>query len=320
MISFIVVGKNEGWKLSKCLQSIYAAIKKNNLSKYEVIYVDSNSIDDSIDRAKQFVEVRLFSITGECNSAIARNIGAREAHGAILFFIDGDMEIEESFLSLVYNEKKGLLDDFTSGQLVNYNYDRNYKLLNTSLQYKSVLRKNRIEVTSGGIFLIKADIWRKFGGMDSRFKRGQDLEFSLRLAKKKIYLHRKKEIIAKHHTISYTNPDRMWKSMFSSYSFSKSQLYRKHFLNLNLYRKMVFSDYSLFILLIVILLYSITRNYSYLFIYLFIILYKSLLKNKKSFSTKINLFAYYPVRDIHTLTGLFIFFPKRKKEEYKQIT
>ena len=52
MISFIVIGRNEGWKLTKCFESIYDTINYNKLINYEIIYVDSASTDDSIDRQK----------------------------------------------------------------------------------------------------------------------------------------------------------------------------------------------------------------------------------------------------------------------------
>jgi glycosyltransferase involved in cell wall biosynthesis len=80
MISFIIIGRNEGWKLTKCLQSVFETIAYNKLKNAEVIYVDSKSTDDSIERAKAFDKVKVLLITGECNAAIASNIGAKEAN------------------------------------------------------------------------------------------------------------------------------------------------------------------------------------------------------------------------------------------------
>ncbi len=78
-ISFIVIGKNEGWKISKCLGSIYSCIEKNKISNYEIIYVDSQSNDDSIERVKKYKEVKIYSIINKTNAAIARNNGAKES-------------------------------------------------------------------------------------------------------------------------------------------------------------------------------------------------------------------------------------------------
>ena len=93
MISFIIIGYNEEKFLDKCFQSIYNAILCAQINKYEIIYVDSNSSDKSIAIAEVYKEVKIFKIIGKHNAAIGRNIGAKEARGDILFFIDGDLEI-----------------------------------------------------------------------------------------------------------------------------------------------------------------------------------------------------------------------------------
>ena len=67
MISFIVIGKNEGWKLSKCIQSIYDTIEYNKLNNSEIIYVDSSSTDKSIEKARKFKKIEIFQLTGYVN-------------------------------------------------------------------------------------------------------------------------------------------------------------------------------------------------------------------------------------------------------------
>ena len=153
MISFILVGPNEGWKLTKCIESVFATVKHNQLKEYEVIYVDSQSIDDSIERAKAFSAIKIFQITGRANAAIARNIGAKESKGDVLFFIDGDMEIQVDFLPIVYNEEDGLLFNFVSGNWVNYKYNGFWSLISKSTSKKSTIpmicSTDSIEFTTG---------------------------------------------------------------------------------------------------------------------------------------------------------------------------
>ena len=79
MINIIIVGKNEGWRLTKWLTSISMLIEENKAYNIQTIYVDSRSTDDSLERAQVFKNVRIYQITGVTNSAIARNIGAKEA-------------------------------------------------------------------------------------------------------------------------------------------------------------------------------------------------------------------------------------------------
>ena len=85
-ISFIIIGRNEGWKLTNCLKSVFNTITYNKLDNYEIIYVDSKSTDNSIESVKQFKNVKIFQLTIDYNAAIARNVGANKSKGQVLFF------------------------------------------------------------------------------------------------------------------------------------------------------------------------------------------------------------------------------------------
>ena len=83
MISYIIIGHNEGWKLDLCISSIFRTINENPSIGAEIIYVDSNSGDNSIEIAKKYSEVRIFRIKGDYNAPIARNTGASASKGEI---------------------------------------------------------------------------------------------------------------------------------------------------------------------------------------------------------------------------------------------
>lgn len=94
MISVVVIGKNEGERLSACLESISSAL---HVLSHEVIYVDSRSTDDSLERAKA-LKARCFVVEEEHPTAgLGRLIGAREARGEFLLFLDGDMRLLPGF-------------------------------------------------------------------------------------------------------------------------------------------------------------------------------------------------------------------------------
>jgi glycosyltransferase involved in cell wall biosynthesis len=322
MLSIIIIGRNEGWKLTKCIKSVYKTIKFNALKDYEILYVDSKSNDDSVERAQKFNDIKIFKITGICNAAIARNIGAKESKGEILFFIDGDMEIEAKFLPLVYSEKNGLKYEFVSGQLKNYNYDNNGNLINQTWQYKSVLTKDKYFSTTGGIFLIEKRLWEKIEGMDNRFKRGEELDLGLRLAKMGYKILRKKEIIANHNTISYKHHSRMWKTLFSGdVSYSGSFLFRKHIFNQNIYSKIIKQYYTLFSLIIFVIISLIFKTGYFSFLYIFVLFIKSLKSGKKNLFRNIELFFFFFLRDISFV--LYLFFPLKRIDQnqikYKRI-
>ena len=154
MLSFIVIGRNEGVKLINCLNSIYETITYNNLTKYEIIYVDSNSSDNSINNLKKFNNIKIIKLTANYNSAIARNVAVNNSSFENLFFIDGDMQIIPSFLKKVYNEKKGLLYNFVSGQFENFFYGKDGGLISKKMHY-STIDESKKYFTLGGLFFIK---------------------------------------------------------------------------------------------------------------------------------------------------------------------
>jgi glycosyltransferase involved in cell wall biosynthesis len=312
MISFIVIGRNEGWKLTKCLESVFQTIKRNSFVKYEVIYVDSKSSDDSLKRAQKFLELRIFQLTGDTNAAIGRNVGAKEAQGDILYFIDADMELIPEFLPLVYSDENGLIQDFVSGNWVNYFYNQKGDFISKE-NYQNT-KQDSIESVTGGLFLIKRKIWEKPGGMNPVFKKSQDIDLGLRLAKNGTFLHRKKEIAAKHNTIAYLDKNRMWRDLFSfNHLYGRSLLYRRHLFNKHMYYRLIRNDYTLLLLLIGAILFVAFTYYNLIFLlYLLAVLFRG--------KIKLTRFLYLIIRDLSVLLGFFFFWPKKEKNtEYIKI-
>lgn len=303
MISFIIIGRNEGWKLINCLNSVFKTIAYNKLDNYEVIYIDSKSTDNSIEIAKSFQQINIYQLIADYNAAIARNLGAEKSTGDVLFFIDGDMEIIPYFLPVVYCEVKGLVKQYVSGNFINYNYDINGSLIEKE-KYKTIV-KDSYEFEVGGLFLIDKKIWLEVGGMRNIFKKSQDIDLSLRLAKKGTKLIRKKELAAIHHTIPYMNKKRMWQDLFNGFHlYSRSLLYRKNIVNIYMYKRLLRNDYSLVILFILIVILMFNVNITFLAFYILVMVIRSRLNVEKLF--------YYFLRDFSSLLGSFFFFPKRK--------
>lgn len=319
MISFIVIGKNEGKTIKLCIDSIKNAISHNKYSDTEIIYVDSKSTDNSISIVKQYKDVKIFEITGTCNAAIARNIGAIEAKKDILCFLDADMELQKDFLPKVIKSKK-LIYPFVSGQLQNifYNNYKDWKQIDSNYLHKG-LNKDTYNVTTGGYFIIDKNLWFSVKGMKTKYRRSQDIDLGLRLAKKGTKLLRKKELMVKHHTIAYQNNERMWKMLFDgSLIFQTSVLYRDHVFNKYIYKKIIRNDYSL--LLLIISIFLIFVNIYSIFIYLLITIIRNILrKNVKGNSSFLSRLFMILLADITSLIGVFVFFPRKHKLNYNQI-
>jgi len=312
MISFIVIGRNEGWKLTNCLASVFKTIEHSKLSKFEIIYVDSNSTDDSIKRAKLFENVKVLKLTNDCNAAIARNSGVQIATGDIFYFIDGDMEITSDFLQKIYNKDEKLIHPFISGQYINYFYNKKGELLNKEHYDKSLKSNDQYRVITGGLFIVQRKHWNLVNGMKNKHKMGEDMDFGLRLAKKGVKLLRKKEIMAIHHTISYRDNKRMWYMLFNKAElYAKSMLYRDHLFNKNIYPIIARNDYSLIILLISIIL-SFFISPLFILFYCLIATLRSVKASNYKLRRFLSFLAYFTLRDIIVLGGFFFFFPKTK--------
>ena len=96
-VSLIIIGRNEGERLVRCLQSIKTM--RFEAGTYEVIYADSNSDDGSMQRAKN-LGARAYCLDSERPTAArGRNLGLRHARAPLVFFLDGDTVVAPDFLA-----------------------------------------------------------------------------------------------------------------------------------------------------------------------------------------------------------------------------
>ncbi len=308
-ISFIIICKNEGWKITRCLESVFDTVYMNKLNNYEIIYIDSNSIDDSIARAQKFKEVQIYLITTICNAAIARNIGAKVATGNVLFFLDGDMEIITNNFLFFYSEYSDLSYPFLSGNLLYHYYDNDWRLLKTADKPKYRIQEDIKSATTGGLFIIKKDLWDSVGGMRNYLRAGEDGDLGLRLAKRGTLLLRKKELLVHHHMISYLSNKRKWKMLTSGLIlYSKCCLYRNNILNIYCWKRMIRHDYSMLILFFSIIFIYVAGSIYPLAIFLLSLIPKTFRRRNDYLSN----FMYYLIRDVMVLAGIFLFHPRKK--------
>jgi glycosyltransferase involved in cell wall biosynthesis len=93
-LSVVVIGRNEGVRLTRCLQSIS---EFDCASEIEVIYVDSASTDGSPENARRSnAQVVVLSGQGQ-TAARGRNAGWRRAHAEYVLFLDGDTILNPEF-------------------------------------------------------------------------------------------------------------------------------------------------------------------------------------------------------------------------------
>lgn len=140
---------------------------------FEVVLVDDGSTDNTGAIAAEF-PVRIVPSGGRVGPAVARNIGAREAQGDYLFFIDSDVMVRPDTLSrLMARFDQGDVDGLVGVQAVDIRYR------NLPSRYKNLwIRWTYLRKQSGQddvpcfyttAAAIRRDVFLRVGGFDQNY-------------------------------------------------------------------------------------------------------------------------------------------------------
>ena len=176
MISVVVIGRNEGARLDLCMESIRSAL---GVLAHEIVYVDSRSTDDSVARAKAG-GARCFLLGEEKTTAgLGRFVGAKEAKGEYLLFLDGDMQLQPGFCekammamaSRGYDGCTGIREDL---------YLRDGEVVGQNENYFGCTQE-RIAPEFGGALFLKKEALEKAGGWSTDAVACEEAELHARL-------------------------------------------------------------------------------------------------------------------------------------------
>ncbi len=95
-VSVVVIGRNEGDRLRRCLLSVQAMAPGG--FQVEVIYVDSGSTDASVALAESLGARAIALHPEHPTAALGRNAGWCAARGEVVLFLDGDTEVDPHFV------------------------------------------------------------------------------------------------------------------------------------------------------------------------------------------------------------------------------
>ncbi len=317
MISFIVIGKNEGFKLVLSINSIYTFVTANTIKDFEIIYVDSKSNDNSVaDVLKINNNIRVAALQEDCNAAIARNTGAELAQGDILFFMDGDMELIPDFrldIEKEYSIQKYIL---ISGQIDNIFYDQSFKNELSRNKYYPGLLKDKKEFFFGGLFIIEKKLWEKYQGMRTEFVYGEDIDLSIRLSGNNFFLTRKHQSLVLHHT---TEKKLSLKQLIKNACFSRGYLYRKNFFNPYTSIRIFKSDPTFPILVFTLLGLLITGSFIFPALYVALLITAVIIVARKNIKSIFERIPTQFLRDIFVILSFLFYFPSPKKVNYSVI-
>lgn len=195
-VSVIVVNYNGKKYLQNCLTSVYLTDYPKD--SFEVILVDDNSSDGSIEYAKKnFDGLEVIRNNRNTGPAAAKNIGAKAAKGNLIAFLDNDVEVRKDWLKpLVSAISKDARIGVSCPKIL---FTDNTKQINSTGGATNIYgdgwdrgvfeedkeqydEKREIFYGCSAAMLIKKDIFKKTGYFDSDyFYLYEDLDYGWRL-------------------------------------------------------------------------------------------------------------------------------------------
>jgi glycosyltransferase involved in cell wall biosynthesis len=180
-ISVIIPAFNEEKFLGNCLLSL----KEQDFKDFEIVVVDNNSTDKTVEIAKKFGVI----LVSEKNQgvAFARNKGAKIAKGDILAFTDADTILPKNWLSRIKEEFERDKELIAFGGSCEFYSGPISARLASKFLLKPFLFLDKF--FSGGFNLmgcnmaIKRGAFFKVGGFNENLKLNEDVEISYRLRK-----------------------------------------------------------------------------------------------------------------------------------------
>jgi len=173
LVSVIIVNYNGQNHLEKCLH----ALMQNDYENFEIIIVDNNSIDSSVEFVKKnYPSIDIVKLEENFGFAEPNNIGAKKARGDFLLFLNNDTIPTSNFITelvkvakedpeIVILQSLLLKPDDTvdsSGDFID-RYGRAYSSREKINQTRPILSAR------GASMMIRKDIFWEFGGFDKNF-------------------------------------------------------------------------------------------------------------------------------------------------------
>jgi len=253
-ISIIIPVKNRPKEIFECLDALTRLDYPKE--KLEVVVVDDGSKDDTPDVIRSF-NVRMLHSPDSQGASACRNIGAKEAQGEILAFLDSDCTTSSDWLKEIVPffalVGVGAIGGFVESYFKSSPFDR-YEAAFSPLNMGDrilfgTLSESTFYVPSCNL-LVRKDIFLNMGGFKKGMHLGEDVDFCWRMRKGGHFL-----VYVPWGTVAHKHRSRlgsMLKRRFE-YGTSESDLYmhhrdkRKHF-GTPLYSGLSFILFSLAIL------------------------------------------------------------------------
>jgi GT2 family glycosyltransferase len=178
VLAVVVIGRNEGERLARCLASVVSPATR-------VVYVDSGSTDGSVALARRMgVEVIELDMREPYTAARARNAGWRRAQelvpeAAFVQFVDGDCEMLPNWLDIAHRHlhtHPGVAA--VAGRLRERHPERSVYNLLCDMEWNTPVGETR---AVGGIAMMRISALAAVGGFRDDLIAGEEPELCVRL-------------------------------------------------------------------------------------------------------------------------------------------
>ena len=202
-ISIIIVNYKVKEYIIPCIESIYKHTSKS--LRYEILVIDNNSNDGSIDAIKsQFSDVKIYENTENIGFSKAVNQGAETAIGKYIFILNPDTKLIEDSISILFtflekNETVAVVGPaiVTESGIKQQSYWKEPTLINTILSIYHLdflnYKKNYqheigdktilVDAISGGAFFVQRDVFQNLNGYHPNLFWMEDIDFCTKVRK-----------------------------------------------------------------------------------------------------------------------------------------
>lgn len=179
-ISVVIPNYNGAETIGKCLESAFSSIYKN----FEIVVVDDNSQDNSVEIIRRF-PCKLIPLDKHEGTSQARNVGALNSSGDIIFFIDSDCLLQEETLAIINRTLTTTgPDTVVGGTYTKIPYDKDFFSTFQSLfvNYSETKNAEHSDYIAAHAMIIDTETFRKSTGFPEKFLPIiEDVEFTHRL-------------------------------------------------------------------------------------------------------------------------------------------
>lgn len=226
-IAVVVIGRNEGERLKRCLASVQAQVAR-------IVYVDSGSSDDSVAHARSLgIDVVELDTSVPFTAARGRNAGFMALHSSgqmpdFVQFIDGDCLLAPNWISAALahvsdRPELGIVTGWRS------EIDRNRSVYNAMCDFEWHRPAGPIEAC-GGDMMVRAPAFHALKGFNPQVIAAEDDEFCARLRKSGLRIERLPLSMTRHDA-AMTRFSEWWRrSVRSGHGFGQvGDLHPDHF-------------------------------------------------------------------------------------------